>query len=165
MTLEESLWLFDYDKESGLLYWSKNSRSDFVGREAGYKKPKGRIYITFLKKGFYRSHIVWLIETGELPKPGVILDHKDRDPSNDRYSNLRPATRSDNWVNTRMWAIPRSGHRCIGVSPSGKFRVVVRKKGAKKFPEKTFDSLEDAIAYRDRVWDELHGEFIGEMST
>lgn len=162
MNRDGILSLFSYRPEQGILFWTVTGSPSHAGEEAGYKKPEGRVYITIGRRGIYRSHLVWCIETGELPPAGFMLDHKDRNPANDKFSNLRIATRSDNWVNTRMWKVPKSNHRCIQITDHGKFSVRVTKKGFKAV-KKNFDSLDDAIACRNAAWEIMHGEFIGEM--
>jgi hypothetical protein len=62
-------------------------------RSDGYRaiKINGRLY---------KAHrLAWLYATGEWPNVG--LDHRDGDPANNRFANLRPASQSQNTQNKK----------------------------------------------------------------
>ena len=56
------------------------------------------------QKGLSYGRVAWLLHYGEVPGLGLEIDHVDRDPRNNRKSNLRLATRTEQVWNTR-------GHR------------------------------------------------------
>jgi hypothetical protein len=103
--------LLDYDPETGVFTWlvstSNRVRS---GETAGtldgrYRQIKadGRIY---------RSHqLAWLWMTGEWPTGH--LDHINGDPSDNRFTNLRPATSSQNGANSRRGVNNKSGFKGV----------------------------------------------------
>lgn len=89
---------------------------------------------------------------------GYEVDHRDNNPLNNRKSNLRIATSSQQKMNTRLRKDNKSG--CRGVS----FDVTRQKwqahvKAGDKRIAKRFDKLEDAIAFVKKIRSELHGEF------
>lgn len=89
--------LFDYDAGTGELVWRTltNNRVK-VGAVAGTPRADGYRKIS-VDGRFYLTHrLVWLWHHGELPQ---YLDHIDRDPSNNRIENLRPATSIQNGGN------------------------------------------------------------------
>lgn len=99
---------FIYD--DGILYWRLQSRSHNAGDVAGgtsNKNPYCRIKIG--QRTYKRSRLVWMMHTGEDSYP-LCLDHIDRDKTNDRIENLRPATLSVNNSN-RAWGA--SKHRYV----------------------------------------------------
>ena len=123
--------LLRYDPETGKLFWNKreatmfaatprrtpehvcaNWNSQFAGKEAltsttshGYRS--GRIF----RKTFSAHRVIWAIQTGAWPSE---IDHINGDPSDNRWVNLRIATRSEN---TRNRGIPVSNNSGVkGVS-------------------------------------------------
>ena len=120
-------------------------------RIKGSKKKCGCVnngYLTIEFKGKpYRAHrIAWFLHYGE--QPPYIIDHIDRNRSNDKIENLRVVTDSEN----------RSNAPFIGVSkrPSGKFRARIMHNGTRLILG-TFDTFEQARAVYRSAKLELHG--------
>ena len=68
------------------------------GRVLGSRnKASGRVMIRIGAFQFYRSHIVWLLHTGDWPEHTI--DHINRDQGDDRVCNLRDVTQSENNYN------------------------------------------------------------------
>lgn len=67
----------------------------------------GRIFITYVddnnkKHLLKRSHIIYYFEKKEMPLWNVmVIDHKDKNPNNDRIENLRPLTLTENADNCK----------------------------------------------------------------
>ena len=60
-----------------------------------------------------RMHnVIWIHHNGLIPE-GFTVDHADRDTLNDRLSNLRLATRSQQKQNQRMYGNNTSGYRGV----------------------------------------------------
>jgi Demerecviridae HNH endonuclease len=60
-----------------------------------------------------------------------VIDHRDLDPSNNRLTNLRRATKSQNNANRRVCRNNASGLK--GVSPDrGRWRASIRKNGRRR---------------------------------
>jgi hypothetical protein len=102
--LEDLLFLFRYDPIAGTLHWNENAKSPRSGRPpknaefAGSPDKKGYLRIR-VGKGLFKVHrLVWYMHYGE--DPGLFLiDHIDRNPSNNRIENLRLVTHSENLIN------------------------------------------------------------------
>lgn len=88
-------------------------RGRFPGKEINTKSPQ-------LKVGdhgfFYKHRLAWLLQTGEDPFPDLI-DHKDRNPSNWKFDNLRRATSQQNSANrtssTHLKGVTRRNNKFI----------------------------------------------------
>ncbi len=89
--------------------------------------------------------------------PGVEVDHRNGDGLDNRRSNLRVATRSQNRCNgiTRM---NKSGYKGVTVRSSGRCHAVVTVQGRRLFLG-SFSTPEDAARAYDAAARELHGEF------
>ena len=86
----------------------------------GYRRIKinGRSYPA--------HHLAWLYKKGKWCSQ--MIDHRDLDRSNNRWINLRRATRSQNNANTRANRNNACGLK--GVSPNhGRWRAIIHKNG------------------------------------
>lgn len=96
--LQEKL---EYDPETGALFWkcppSKNVK---LGDCAGTKDKRGYLRV-MIGNSQYRAHrLIWKLVYGEDPPPSMEIDHINRDPSDNRLSNLRLATARQNNFNS-----------------------------------------------------------------
>lgn len=97
-----------YDPETGVFTWLKREhRKDLIGCDAGSVSGTG--YRTIRVDGvLYQAHrIAFLYMTGQFPSHDI--DHINRDRSDNRWENLRPATRSQNCFNKAMISTNTSG--------------------------------------------------------
>lgn len=136
---------FDYDPELGILYW-KN------GRPAGHLSADKGYYETRLKGKLYYNHrIIWEMIVGEKPK---IIDHIDRDRTNNRIENLRNVTQTENLLNTTR--VPGvSGY--VGVWKKGKkFQAMIKHK-QDRFYLGLFETAEEASLAYNKKKEELNG--------
>jgi len=83
----------------------------------------------------------------ENPENKPQIDHIDRNRANNSVENLRWATCSENELNRNYYRKKTDGMHHINVRPCGSFEVSI--KGRTKV-SKSFNTLEDAIAFRDR---------------
>jgi Demerecviridae HNH endonuclease len=92
-------------------------------------------------------------------RPEAEIDHIDGDPGNDRFSNLRSTTRSQNLCNRRTMRNNRSGHKGVSWSKThNNWRVQIYFNRAHIFIG-MFDDLETAAAAASQARNRLHGEF------
>jgi hypothetical protein len=104
----------------------------------------------------YLAHrLAFFYMTGEWPPHQI--DHIDRDPANNRWPNLRPATQGQNNVNKvakRTCDLPR------GVTPNGSGYAARIKKNRVSYHLGTFRTPQEAHqAYLDAAT-KIHGEFL-----
>lgn len=91
---------FSYDPQSGILTWKVNRGSNHMtGEMAGYTDSHGYVKIRVHNKSYSAHRIAWVWMTGE--NPPCEIDHINRNPSDNRWINLRLATRSQNAANRR----------------------------------------------------------------
>lgn len=153
LTQDQVRGLFDYCQDTGLLTWRvRPANSVKLGDVAGSKNNEG--YMSAEIKGVaYKIHrLVWLWMTGAWPES--CIDHVNGDRSDNRWANLRLATRSQNGQNRKLNANNKSGY--IGVYPFfGKWRAQIAIKG-KQIYIGTFDTVEDAAKAYAQKKRELH---------
>jgi len=84
--------------EDGRLFWRSDvARRSRAGDEAGSLTGAGYWQISYRYIMHRRHRVIYYMHTGELPD---LIDHIDRDKSNDRIENLRPASKSLNVHNS-----------------------------------------------------------------
>jgi hypothetical protein len=160
--------LLDYDPESGLFTWRPRSRDMFgdLRKQAAWNaryalKHAGCITsdgyrIINIHCSLYMAHrLAWLLVHGE-PVPPV-LDHVDQDRLNNRITNLREATHTQNFANSGARKNSKLGIKGVW-RHQGKYRARIET-NRKIIDLGTFDVADDAaLAYR-KAATVLHGEF------
>lgn len=161
--------LLHYDPETGVFTWKRRGRHHFpsdkgcnawnavnVGREAGKRNSPYRQIAVFGRR--YRpARLAWLYMTGEWPP--YFVDHKDGNTANNRWSNLRSATPSQNLANRGLPANSSTGFK--GVSrhqKSRRFRAVIKAEG-RYIHLGFYDTAEEAHAAYCAAATKYYGEF------
>jgi hypothetical protein len=112
VSIEEIKASLEYDPETGILRWRKVAgRRLKAGHQAGTKNPSG--YIAIMVRGvLLRAHrIAFAMMTGDWPDGDI--DHINCKRDDNRWENLRAATRSQNLANTRLSAKNKSGFKGV----------------------------------------------------
>lgn len=120
ITQEYLLAEFTYFPETGDL--KRNRSGKFTGRNS---KTKSRIRV--LGVYYAKTHIIWMMIHGYWPKEEI--DHRNRIVTDDRFDNLREATRPQNTWNRNVKRGTTSIYK--GVSKSCQMwvaRIVMNKK-------------------------------------
>jgi hypothetical protein len=160
--------LLRYDAATGEFTWLPRPREMFAsnvahaawngryaGKTAGSVKPDGRIDIAIGHRLYKAHRLVWLYMHGE-PVPDVV-DHVDHNKLNNRFSNLRAATKSENGANMRMRDSNRTGVKGVGIW-RGYYRARIMIAG-KDISLGYFKTLEEAAKARFEAASRLHGTF------
>lgn len=153
LTVDHLRELLSYDPETGVFRWLVSRGRVRAGNAAGCLNMKSRHVIKIDGKMYGAGRLAWLYMTGEWPP--VKIDHRDRDPSNTVWTNLRPATTSQNSAN--MLRKNKSGFK--GVARAGKrwsAKIVVN---GKAFHLGTFDTAPEAHAAYKAAAEKHFGEF------
>lgn len=145
LTRERLRELLDYDPLTGLFVWKKTrGGSAKAGSIAGGQEVKGYVVIT-VDGDTYKAHrLAFLWMEGRWPKEQV--DHANMIRSDNRWSNLRPASQTENLGNTIKQKNNTSGAKGVTWSKSlGKWRVRVGFGGI-RFHVGYFSTVEEANA-------------------
>ncbi len=108
LTVSELKYYLTYDPETGLFYWNeKAAYNTVVGSVAGSLNSKGYLTVTICYKSYLLHRLAWLYMTGEWPEDEI--DHDDTDTQNNKWKNLREATRYENTRNSKIRITNKSG--------------------------------------------------------
>lgn len=103
--------LIDYDPETGIFRWRIPRGGNRVGDIAGCPDSHNYHLIGIDRKVYVAHRLAWLWMTGCWPEDDI--DHVNRDKKDNRWANLREATRSQNIINSPPRKDSRSGLRGI----------------------------------------------------
>lgn len=163
MTKESDLELFNewisYDPWNGEFFYKKKpNRNKPAGSKAGGKSKKaGYLQISVLNKRHQANRVAFLMFHGWLPNQ--IIDHHDGDPSNNRISNLRPATPGQNQYNKMITKANTSGVKGVSFCRKSKrFHAKLKVSKVQKFIG-SFETLEEAAEAIKAARITHHGEF------
>lgn len=100
LTVPVLRFLLHYDPESGVFTWriSRQGSGAKPGKIAGAIGKNGYIYIGVERARWLAHRLAFFYMTGSVPS---LVDHVDGVKTNNRWSNLRAATRQMNAQNTR----------------------------------------------------------------
>jgi hypothetical protein len=145
--------LLNYDPVTGVFTWKCRRSGIKPGQRAGSPCGSGHIQITINRRKYYAHLLAWLYMRGRWPE--FQLDHRDLDPANNAFRNLREATNQQNQQNTR----PKRGHARKGVYfQRGRWVASIRADGRRIHlgafgtPDAASDAYASAAA-------KYHGEF------
>lgn len=160
---------FIYDEASGALFWRIRPREHFLSdrecrrwnsRYAGLEafttvSACGHRFGAIGHVNFFAHRVIWKLVLGV--EPPSIIDHKNRDPADNRWGNLREAEQAENFIN-RVGTIGASGVIGVRVNRQGSWDARIHK-DKKYIHLGCFDSKEKAIEARRRAELGLYGEF------
>jgi hypothetical protein len=114
LTAERLRELLSYDSESGIWTWLKPNRGSVkAGSIAGSTNTKGYRQIEIDGGRYASNKLAFLFMKGEWPPLDMDLDHKDRNPGNDAWQNLRLATRQQHAANRKTFSNNASGFKGV----------------------------------------------------
>ena len=153
----------NYDPDTGVLRWKskiERNRIDrmwntrFAGLEITHRNSSGHIQFGLDGKNYLAHRIAWLIVHGEWVP---LVDHENRIRDDNRLSNLRAATRSQNNSNTRHYSNNTIGFR--GVWRNGnRWAATIRYNHKQKYLG-NYETPEKAAQAYDAAARQLHGAF------
>ena len=147
------LELVNYDPGTGLFTVREETPQRGVGTVMnrnsfwlGRRQQVRRCNVSVYQYGAFRAgRLAWFYMTGEWPVFDV--DHGDNDGWNQRWGNLRLATRSQNQANTRRYESNSSGMKCVFPSGGKKrpWRAQIQKDN-RRISLGRFETKEEAFA-------------------
>jgi len=142
-----------YDPESGKLFRKEQLPGGRGAKPAGTEiipcaANGGHLYVQPIGAGkkYYVHRIAWLLTHGEWPEAQI--DHIDHNPANNRLSNLRPATQTDNNRNITMSKRNKSGVTGVSWNAKRSCWVAQASLGGKKAKSSYHKDLISAVAAR-----------------
>lgn len=142
VTQERLRRLLKYCPSSGLFSWLVTSGSNSVrGEIAGTTREDGYVRITVDGRQYWAHRLAYFYIYGRMPK---VIDHKDRDRSNNALDNLRNVTYSENNQNAGLEsACNKSGYKGVFKAKNDKWFARITVDGTTTHLG-TFNTPEDA---------------------
>lgn len=158
LTYERVRELFYYDPETGEFRWKvSNTNRVKVGAIAGGFDRHGHRRIKADGR-FYGAHrLAWLYQTGKWPV--ALIDHINMVPDDNRFCNLREATKSQNNWNAGKPSTNKSGFKGVCWDKARRRWMAQIQAHGKNNHLGVFDTPEEAHAAYAAAANELHGEF------
>jgi hypothetical protein len=163
--------LVEYHPETGVFIWRPrvakgkedpaktaawNTR--FSGKPAGWVSFFGYLMLTMAGRKLYAHRVAVMIMTGRWPREDV--DHVNGDRTDNRWANLRKASRSCNLQNSRIRSNNTSGVKGVSQrSDTGKWTARIHAPKGLYLSLGNFDTLEAAETAVRSVREKLHRKF------
>jgi hypothetical protein len=169
LTQEECRRLFHYDPETGVvtrLYtssvqsrWKAGERVGAVTECGAYKQRRYRVLsirVGGSHKRVYEHRFVWFYMLGRWPKQ---VDHINGDGCDNRWANLREASRTQNMQNKRIQRNNTSGIKGVSwYASKQKWRPEIKVNG-RRISLGYYDNIRDAAAVYEEAARKYFGEF------
>ena len=112
LTIEQLKEVLDYNPDTGVFTWKKTCRNRVVvGSVAGNKDNHGYICIKINRKPYKAHRLAYLYMTGNFPEN--FIDHINHIRDDNRWTNLRDATYSQNQFNKSTNKTNTSGYKGV----------------------------------------------------
>ena len=160
ITLEYIKQIISYDPETGVMVWTGHKPWTKRNKQVGNINKDG--YWSVMVDGVnYPVHrLAWFYMTGTWPAKDI--DHADLNRTNNKWVNLREATRGQNMQNGSLRADSSTGYKGVTKHrPTGKFRAYIKKSGKQKHLGLFLTAEEASEAYKAAAKAE-YGEFYRE---
>lgn len=157
ITQAELKEMFNYDPNEGVFRarFKRWTSAKNIGEVIGVTN-RGVNPSVYIERRLYKvSHLAWLYVHGWLPTNQI--DHINRNPSDNRISNLREATQSQNKANCRTYRNNRLGLKNIRLR-GGQYEVRCSKDG-KTHQFGKYPCLGQAVRAAAAARKELHADF------
>lgn len=156
LSVERLKEYLNYDELSGLFTRKVDSYPARVGDRVGYTQAIGYQEVSLLGKRYYLHRLAWFYTYGVWPKS---LDHVNGDKSDNRLSNLREATHSENMRNKATPVRSKTGITGVCLDKSTNSYKATIGVGGKLLNIGRYPTIELASAAREEAELKYFGEF------
>ena len=160
-----------YEPETGDFYWKLRPRHHFPneniwktintrngGTKAGSISNNGYVTIRLTGKLHLAHRLAWMFMWGTPIPPGREIDHINRNKADNRFKNLRLATRGQNGFNSKRKRNTKLPKNVCFDRGKNKYVVWVRAYGKQHFIGR-FETIEEASVAATEAREKLHGRF------
>lgn len=149
--------ILEYSPETGIFTWKVSRSCIRSGTIAGHLNYYGYIYISVDKKLYKLHRLAWFYMMGVWPKDNI--DHINQIKTDNRWTNLRECTKSQNGANRPKQKNNSSGYKGVGWrKDTKKWRAYIKCNGQMMDLGCFIDKNDAAIAYNKKAL-KLFGEF------
>jgi hypothetical protein len=143
-TIAQIKEVLQYDPNTGLFEWAQNIGMKIKkGQRAGGKQGLGYVSIKYKKKTYKAHRLAFALQTGNWPIKDI--DHINGQRDDNRWINLRIASKRENLLNSKKSSTNKSGHKNIHfVKNTKRWRVAIHALNGKLI-QRNYRKLEDAI--------------------
>lgn len=155
--------LLDYNPWTGSLFWRRGKLSGKLAGTISVGRPDKsnrylRVGIKTDKRRQYPAHrLIWMIMTGD--QPPDVIDHRDGNPLNLRWDNLREATNGQNIQNSKLRKDNKSGVKGVCWEPDRRKWVAIISVDGRHIRLGRFNTVSEAEHIINSARIRLHGEF------
>ena len=155
---DELFKALSYEAETGIFRWREPLRRGMKpGTIAGTNTNTGYVSVSVRGKSYLAHRLAWFMSFGSWPEHTI--DHVNGNGRDNRLSNLRHATPSQNSMNRGTPITNTSGVRGVSlIRRTGRWEAAVVKNGKKK-RFGSYVNFDDAVAARRSAELEEFGEF------
>lgn len=165
MTVDEYQELFYIDESSPSGLRNKVARGSRAPKDAitGSKTSRGYFKVGCKGKTYLVHRIVYVLQFGEIPE-NMLVDHRDTDPSNNKVSNLRLATSTQNQYNKGSFRDLPKGIYIDPRNSTNPYKVEFQVGGKLKYFG-SYPTVDQAIEVYNKEAQKVHGEFFRPSET
>lgn len=146
--------VLSYDPATGIfINIVQRGQRGNIGKETGIMHHSGYIHIAIDNRNYMAHRLAWLYMTGEFPPE--CIDHINGKRSDNRFSNIRLATKKQNNENIPLRSDNKSGHRGVHwYKQTNRWKASVKHNG-NRISVGYFKNIEDAVKAVKEMRDKL----------